>query len=269
MIWPRSARRLLPIDLPAWARLQAELPYLRGLAPAEADRLRGLIAGFLSGKTFSGAHALVPDDAMRLTIAAQACLPVLHIGLGHYQDFVEIVVYPSAFAVKRRITDEDGLVHEFEDVLAGEAMDGGPVVLSWDDVAGGEPGSTANVVIHEFAHKLDMADGVADGCPPMPGAALARWRDALHAAYDDFTGELDQVEASIPRHVDPESEAAERWYGRLALDPYAATDEAEFFAVAAEAFFVEPDVLADRFPELYRCFVGYFMQDPQARLRAP
>jgi Mlc titration factor MtfA (ptsG expression regulator) len=266
MIWPRSARRPLPIDLRAWDRLQAELPYLRGLASSEADRMRELIAGFLSTKTFSGAHGLALNDDMRMTIAAQACLPVLHIGLGHYQDFVEIVVYPSAFAVSRRVTDGDGLVHEFEDVLAGEAMDGGPVVLSWDDVTGGDPASTANVVIHEFAHKLDMADGIADGCPPMSGAAAARWRDALHAAYDDFTAELDRIEAAIPRHVDPESEAADRWYGRLALDSYAATDEAEFFAVATEAFFVEPDVLADRFPELHRCFVAYFGQDPRTRL---
>jgi Mlc titration factor MtfA (ptsG expression regulator) len=267
MIWSRSAR-LLPIDLPAWERLQADLPYLRGMAPAEAQRMRELIAAFLSSKTFSGAQGLEPDDAMRLTIAAQACLPVLHLGLEPYEDFVEIVVYPSAFAVQRRVTDDDGLVHEFEDVLAGEAMDGGPVVLSWDDVAGTDLDPGTNVVIHEFAHKLDMADGLADGCPPMPAGALARWRDVLLAAYDAFVDELDALEDAIPADVDPESDAAQAWYGRLALDPYAATDEAEFFAVAAETFFVEPQVLAGRFPALFGCFVGYFRQDPRHRQAA-
>jgi Mlc titration factor MtfA (ptsG expression regulator) len=268
VIWSRSTR-LLPIDLPAWERLQAALPYLRGLSPTEAQRMRELIAGFLSCKTFSGTHDLEPDDTMRLTIAAQACLPVLHLGLGPYEDFVEIVIYPSAFAVRRRVTDEDGLVHEFDDVLAGEAMDGGPVVLSWDDIAGSGMPPGTNVVIHEFAHKLDLADGIADGCPPMPSGPLARrWRDVLHAAYDDFVADLDAVEASIPGDVDPESKEADDWYGQLALDPYAATDEAEFFAVAAEAFFVEPEVLADRFPALFGAFVGYFRQDPRGRSAA-
>jgi MtfA peptidase len=227
--------------------------------------MRTLIAGFLSSKTFSGAHGLEPDDAMRLTIAAQACLPVLHIGLDPYDDFVEIVVYPSAFAVRRKVTDDDGLVHEYDDVLAGEAMDGGPVVLSWDDVAGPGRAPAANVVIHEFAHKLDMADGDADGCPPMPRAARARWLETLHAAYDDFVDALDALEAALPADVDPESEAADAWYATLPLDPYAATDEAEFFAVAAEAFFVEPDRFECAFPDLFVQFVMYFGFDPRPR----
>jgi len=264
MIWPLGPRRLLPIDAHAWRVLQASLPYLRGLDDAQAERMRSLIAAFLSSKTFTGTHGLEPDDAMRMTIAAQACLPVLHIGLEPYDDFVEIVVYPSAFAVRRKVTDDDGLVHEFDDVLAGEAMDGGPVVLSWDDVAGPDRAPAANVVIHEFAHKLDLADGDADGCPPMPRAARARWLEALHAAYDDFVDALEALEAGLPGDVDPESEAADAWYAALPLDPYAATDEAEFFAVAAEAFFVEPRALAGAYPALYACFVEYFRFDPGA-----
>lgn len=263
MIWPLGPRRILPIDLPEWQRLRLRMPYLDALPEPDHLRMRELIAAFLSAKTFTGAHGLALDDTMRLTIAAQACLPVLRLGLAHYDDFVEIVVYPSAFSVRRTVTDDIGLVHEFDDVLAGEAMDGGPVVLSWDDVAGDDADPGSNVVIHEFAHKLDMADGVADGCPPMPAARQAHWRDTLEAAYDAFVDALDAVEAEIPRHVDPESEAAEAWYGRLPLDPYAATDEAEFFAVAAETFFVEPAVLADAFPALYGCFVTFFRLDPR------
>jgi MtfA peptidase len=268
MIWPLGPRRTLAIDASAWQGLVESLPYLRGLDDAQVARMRALIADFLSSKTFSGAHGLEPDDAMRLTIAAQACLPVLHIGLAPYDDFVEIVVYPSAFAVRRKVTDDDGLVHEYDDVLAGEAMDGGPVVLSWDDVAGPGRAPAANVVIHEFAHKLDMADGDADGCPPMPRAARARWLDALHAAYDTFVDALDALEAALPDDVDPESEAADAWYADLPLDPYAATDEAEFFAVSAEAFFVEPHTLAQAFPDLYRRFVEYFGRDPMDTDRA-
>jgi Mlc titration factor MtfA (ptsG expression regulator) len=265
MIWPLGPRRPLPIDPSAWLRLCDALPFVRGLPDADALRMRELIAGFLSTKTFSGAHGLAVDDDMRLVIAAQACLPVLRHGLAPYGDFVEIVVYPSAFAVSRRITDDDGLVHEFDDVLSGEAMDGGPVVLAWDDAAGADPDTGGNVVIHEFVHKLDMADGVADGCPPMPGALRARFRDALERAYDGFVAQLDDIEAAIPRHVDPESEAADAYYRRLPLDPYAATDEAEFFAVAAEAFFVTPGSLRDAFGPLFEVFVAYFGQDPSAR----
>lgn len=264
MIWPLGPRRPLTIDPPVWRRLQDRLGYLRGLSPADCDRMRELIAEFLSRKTFTGTHGLVPDDEMRLTIAAQACLPVLRFGLNPYDDFVEIVVYPCAFAVRRRITDDDGLVHEFDDVLAGEAMDGGPVVLSWEDVDDALDGA-GNVVIHEFAHKLDLADGEADGCPPMPPHRRPRWTDVLGRAYDDFVDALETLEARIPADVDPESPQADAWYAGLALDPYAATDPAEFFAVATEAFFVDAERLRSAFPELFDAFVEYFGQDPRGR----
>ncbi|HYF26068.1 MAG TPA: M90 family metallopeptidase [Baekduia sp.] len=266
MIWPFGPRRPLPIDAAAWRGLQARLPYLRGFDDTDSTRMRELIAEFLSAKTFTGAHGLEPDDAMRLTIAAQACLPALRHGLRMYDDFVEIVVYPSAFAVRRKVVDDDGLVHEYDDVLAGEAMDGGPVVLSWDDVDGSADPAGANVVVHEFAHKMDLADGEADGCPPMPADRRADWRATLEAAYDAFTAALDTVESSIPSYIDPEDEAADDYFATLPLDPYAATDEAEFFAVAAEVFFVDPVRLAEAFPELYERFVGFFGQDPGARL---
>lgn len=269
MIWPLRRRRSLPIDEPAWGRLCEGLPALNGLIPADALAMRALIAEFLSRKVFSGTHGLVPDDAMRLSIAAQACLPVLRRGLAAYDDFVEIVVYPSAFAVHRRITDDDGLVHEFDDVLSGEAMEGGPVALSWEDAGGGERAPGTNVVIHEFVHKLDLADGVADGCPPMPAAQRGPWRAALGAAFEDFVDELDALEARLPQDIDPEGEAAQAWYATLPLDPYAATDEAEFFAVAAEAYFVDPDTLEQAYPDLYRCFAGYFGIDLRTSARRP
>lgn len=258
MIWPRPKRRPLSIDDAVWRGLDAELPWLRRLDAPRAARLRELVAMFLSTKTISGADGLVPTDRMRLLIATQACLPVLRLGLEPYEDFVEIVVYPASFAVHRRITDEDGLVHEFDDVLAGEAMHRGPVVLSWDDVAGDDRDPTVNVVIHEFAHKLDMSDGEADGCPPMPSVERAGWLDMIGEAYDDFVDVLERVEASIPRDIDPESEEADDFYARLPLDPYAATDIAEFFAVATEVHFLEPERLRDAFPRLAVAFGRYF-----------
>jgi Mlc titration factor MtfA (ptsG expression regulator) len=272
MIWPRKARRELTVDLPVWERLQADWPCLRGLSDAESDLMRELIAGFLTSKTVSGAQGLAPDDDMRLAIAAQACLPILHLGLAHYDDFVEIVVHPGAFLVQRQHTDEDGLVHEFDDVLAGEAMEGGPVVLSWDDIRpqtahhDAPDQSMSNIVIHEFVHKLDMADGQANGCPPMPASLRPRWETTLFEAFDDFCRQLDAIEVAIPGDIDPDSEAADAWYARLPLDPYAATDEAEFFAVAAEAFFVSPISFQRSYPNLYKCFSAYFRQDPVARV---
>jgi len=267
MIWPLGNSRELAIDTSTWLRLVDAMPYLRGFGTEDRERFRTLMARFLTEKTITGERGVEVDDPMRLTIAAQACLPVLHLGLEPYADFVEVIVYPSAFAVQRKVTDESGLVHEYDDMLAGEAMDKGPVVLSWQDVAGGED-PMANVVIHEFVHKIDMADGVADGCPPMPARLRRRWRMALEASYDGFVAGLDAIESSIPRHVDPESPAADAYFDALPLDAYAATDEAEFFAVAAEAFFVDPQRLEAAFPDLYRCFVDYFGEDPLVRLAA-
>jgi hypothetical protein len=190
---------------------------------------------------------------------------VLHLGLAPYSDFVEIVVYPAAFAVQRRVTDEDGIVHEYEDALAGEAMERGPVVLSWSDVVDVDPDAPIDVVIHEFAHKLDMSDGDADGVPPMPASRRARWRAVLHDAYESFVRQVDAVEASLPPDVDPEDEAADAWYAGLPLDPYAATDVAEFFAVSAEAYFVDPAPLEQAFPEYHAMLAAYFRPGAAAR----
>ena len=118
------------------------------------------------------------------------------------------------------------------------------------------------MVIHEFAHKLDLADGQANGCPPMPAALRARWQRAFESAYDAFVRQLDAIEASIPRHIDPEGEAADPYYEALALDPYAATDPAEFFAVASEAFFVDNARFRAAFPALDEVMRAFYRQQP-------
>lgn len=261
-------RRLLgrarpePIDAERWQRISADLPFLGHLDEAQRTKLKSQCEAFLAGKQFSGAAGFLIDDDVRVAVAIQACLPSLELPLSGQHDFVEIIVYPDRFMVPRRQVDEAGVVHESTDELAGEAMHGGPVVLSWPDADPASRHIGYNVVIHEFAHKLDLLDGDADGAPPMPAALRERWARTMRGAYEDFCLSLERIEASIPRHIDPESPAADRWYERLPLDPYAATDAGEFFAVVAEAFFTDPATLNAAYPELYTLLREYFRQDP-------
>ena len=170
----RRAQRVIPDSM--WRDVLARYPFLAQRPEAELARLRQLTAQFLDIKEFHGANGLVITDAMAIAIAAQAVLPVLNLSLGWYDDFVGIVVHPDEVVARRTITDEDGVVHQYDEVLAGEAMEGGPVMLNWSDVD--SAGSTAeqgyNVVIHEFIHKIDMRDGTPDGCPPLALEERAR-----------------------------------------------------------------------------------------------
>lgn len=257
------------IDDARWQRMLASMRWLDHLDASTLERLRELSAGFLARKTISGAAGFEPTDDVRLAIAVQACLPILRLGLRAYHDFVEIVVYPARFLVHRKEMDEAGVVHESLDELAGEAMERGPVVLSWSDAdpsAGNRDAGHRgwNVVIHEFAHKIDLLDGEADGVPPLPARERGGWAAEIQGAWQGFCTMVDRLEAAIPRHVDPESPQGEAWYARLPLDPYAATDPGEFFAVAVESFFVDPDPLAEVFPGLYARFRDYFGLDPLA-----
>ena len=240
------------IDDALWQRAQRRLPFLRGLSADEARRLRELAVLFLAEKQFTPVRGLELLDDDRVEIALQACLPVLELGLDWYDGWVGIVVHPSDFHVQRRQTGDDGVVHEWDDKLAGESWPGGPVVLSWEalDDSGSVAEGGANVVIHEFAHKLDMMGGEADGVPPMPSrAARERWTRVFDAEFDRFC-----------KYVEAGKETF--------LDPYAAEHEAEFFAVASEAFFESPNALKRDFSALYDLFKSFYRQDPAQRLRA-
>lgn len=246
-----------------WAAVVEGFAFTAHLSVLDHVRLRALCEKFLAAKTISGARGFEVTPLVRAAVAFQACLPVLELGLAGYDDFVEVIVYPAQFLVPRKQVDDAGVVHESIDALAGEAMERGPVVLSWADVSPDAGDAGWSVAIHEFVHKLDMADGEPDGIPPLAPRAHAAWRKALDAAYRRFCRQLDAAERSIPRSVDPESEEADRYFAALALDPYAATDRAEFFAVSGEAFFVVPDVLADAFPDWYAALASFFRQDPR------
>lgn len=241
----RIGSKAIPEDL--WLATLLRYPFLAQRPVAEHLRLRELVSQFLKQKQFSGAHGLKVTDAMAVAIAAQACLPVLHLGLRWYDDFKGIVVHPGAMLARREITDGSGVVHRYSEALLGEAMDGGPVTLSWQDVAsaGDSAESGNNVVIHEFIHKIDMRDGAADGCPPLPSRrALAQWHEVMQPAYDAF---CEQV-AMAQRFG-----AAPPW-----LDAYGATAPAEFFAVTCEAYFVNRNRFTQDFPALTALFDQFF-----------
>ncbi len=266
--WRRpSAAATLGDRLPDedWARVSDALPFLSRLDAGTIERVRRLAPALLASKQISGAAGLRVVPEMALLIAVQAVLPVNRIGLRFYDDFSEIIVYPAEFIVDRDVTDELGLVRRQNEALSGEAMPGGPVVLSWADASQpGEDDEAYNVVIHEFAHKLDLADGEADGCPPLSPGDRARWIDTIETAHEAFCQHLDRIEASIPRHVDPESEAADPYWRQLPIDPYAATDVAEFFAVASEAWFVARDRIEQAWPALAAGFRRLYGPDESA-----
>ncbi len=227
-----------------WARVEGWLPFLDFLPDEDRERLRVLARAFLAEKEFHGAHDFELTDEMMLAIALQACLPILGVGLDAYRGWVGVVVYPGDFVIPRKEMDEDGVVHEFDDEVLGEAWEHGPVLVSWHDEAAAPGG--ANVVIHEFAHKLDMSNGGADGLPPLqPGMSRERWAEVFGAAYESL---CEQVEDDEP----------------TALDPYAAESPAEFFAVASEAFFETPCSLQRNFPEVYQQLSDLYRLDPAA-----
>lgn len=231
-----------------WLDTLASLPFLARWSAADLAELRRLTSLFLDQKEFSGAGGLAVTDAMAVRIAVQACLPVLRIGLQAYRGFIGIVVHADEVVAAREVVDDDGVVHSYDEVLSGEAMGGGPLMLSWTDVrdAGESADWAYNVVIHEFAHVLDMADGEADGVPPLSSLqARERWIAVLDAEYETFCRWVDE--------------------GRdTTLDPYGATETGEFFAVAVEAFFVAPEAMRGEHPKLYTLFAEYFQQDPVA-----
>jgi len=238
------ARRAIPDDL--WQLTLTRLPFLARLDDADRAELRRLCSLFLDRKQFHGAGGLAVTDDMALLIAAQACLPVLRLGLAYYDGFVGIVVHPDEVVAQRSVMDEDGIVHEYEENLTGEAMSGGPLMLAWSDVQdAAEAADLAyNVVIHEFAHVIDMAAGFADGVPPLPDAAAReRWIAVIDGAYEAFCALVDDGADTV-------------------VDPYGAEGVEEFFAVSVEAFFVAAVPFRRESPRMYDLLAGYFRQDP-------
>ena len=249
--WRR--RRILgrhPIPGEAFDAALAGLPILRGLDADERTRLREAASLFVHDKAFSAAGGAEVDDAMQLAIALQACLLTLNLGEGSYRGWSEIILYPDEFLRPHEEIDEAGVVHHSRDILAGESWHGGPLVLSIADVAASGQADGFNVVLHEFAHKLDMLNGDANGYPPLHrGMDAAAWAHDFSAAYENLCARVDAGEDT-------------------AIDPYATYDPAEFFAVLTEAFFETPQVVDAEYPAVYRQLRQFYRQHPLARLEA-
>jgi Mlc titration factor MtfA (ptsG expression regulator) len=249
--WRRARtleRRAIPDDL--WQLTLARYPFLAARSAARIDALREMATLFLAAKEFTGTDGLVVSDEMAVAIAAQACLPALELGLSWLDGFVGIVVHPDAVVARREREDETGVVHAYDEELSGEAMHGGPVMLVWRDVeeAGESAAEGYNVVIHEFAHVIDMRGGVTAGIDHVdPDSTRGRWLGALADEYEEFADRIDADEETF-------------------LDPYAAEALEEFFAVGAEAFFVASSELEAEQPRLYGLLSEFFCQDPLRRL---
>lgn len=241
-----SNKKKLAIAPELWHSTISKLTFLEHLAVDEQNALKNLTEDFLAEKEFTAAGGLIISDEICVAIAAQGCLPILKLGLSAYRHWVGIIVYPDEFVVPRQIADENGVVHEYTDVLSGEAWEGGPLIISWRDVQ--MAGEGYNVVIHEFAHKLDMLNGEADGMPALHSDLNEdEWIRIFSDAYDNFCQRVDGGEETR-------------------IDPYASDDPAEFFAVFSEAFFELPAVVEREYPALYSLLKRYYLQDPLGRL---
>ncbi len=242
--------RRLELDPALWRRTVERYLCTRALSGQDIDRLHALVKLFMHEKPIHGAGGLTITEDMRVAIAVQACMLILELGLDYYRGWVEVVVYPDEFVARYEYVDEDGVVHDVAEPMSGEAWQHGPVILSWADAAGPGGATPYNVVMHEFAHKLDMLNGEANGFPPLH-ANMSRqtWAAAFGAAYEDFCARVAARE-------------------ELAIDDYAADSPAEFFAVLSEVFFEDPPLLVTEYPDVYAQLVAFYRQDPARRLRA-
>lgn len=268
--WALSLGAPPPIPDGLWLATLERYPFLTQADAKANERLRRLAAHFLAQKEFTGAHGLAISDTMAVTVAAQACLPLLHLGpadrpeaaLAWYDDFVGIVIQQSNVIARREMRDAAGVVHRYQEVIAGEAMDRGPVMLSWPAVkaAGNASGLGHSVVIHEFIHKMDMKGGEADGCPPLPPGFMGT-RSAREARRAWLTG-LKPAYHALREQVT----LAERFGQPMPwLDAYGATSLVEFFPVACEAYFVQRVRFTEEWPGLAMLFDAFF--DPRGKVR--
>jgi Mlc titration factor MtfA (ptsG expression regulator) len=235
----------------AWTRILNGIPHIAALPAKDRHRLGSMVKRFLERVRVEGCNGLEVTDHMRLTIAAEACLLALNLPPGCFGPLRSVLVYPTAF-VPRQFSwvRESGL--EPPHGVLGESWHDGTVILAWDDVVRGleTPTDGQNVVLHEFAHQLDSAGGKANGVPPLGSThRYAAWTQMLERNFARFTREMRDGRPSV-------------------LDPYGATNQAEFFAVATEAFFERPRELRRQYPELFAELQRYYRQDPTARLLA-
>ncbi|HEX5131117.1 MAG TPA: M90 family metallopeptidase [Candidatus Krumholzibacteria bacterium] len=247
----RRRARLRGLPVPdGWERILAEnAPACRRLPDELRAQLFGHVQVFLAEKKFEGCNGFEVTDAVRVTIAAQACLLLLNRETDYFPELVTILVYPSVFYADLSEPGADGfVVNEYQEDRSGESWDVGVVILSWEDIADYTSTGRAgyNVVLHEFAHQLDMENGAMDGMPRLDGRAR---RDAWALAFGDAYERFERLASSGRRTL---------------VDAYGAGDPAEFFAVVTESFFERPLALAREYPALYAQLAQYYCVDPAA-----
>ena len=251
----RRRKKLLATPFPPeWKQIiEARIPLFNRLSEPDQRELEGHIHVFLAEKRFEGCGGLKLTDEMKVCIAAQACLLLLHRDSDYYPGLRSILVYPSTYFVKSARQAGTGVIEENHEARLGEAWHSGAVVLAWDSVLGGtsNPADGHNVVLHEFAHQLDFEDGRADGAPLLGSDTpfwrrrnrYATWAKVLSAEYEQLRIKAEKEQRSV-------------------LDSYGATNPAEFFAVITEAFFEKPAQLRQKHPELYQELKEFYRQDP-------
>jgi Mlc titration factor MtfA (ptsG expression regulator) len=250
--WLTERRRRHILDHPfpaAWGEILARnvAVYAR-LADEQRKRLRDLVQVFVAEKHWEGAGGLVLTDEIRVTIAGQACLLILGRDHDLFARLVSIVVYPSAMMSPQRPVPVRAVMHQpirGPVAIGGEAYGGDLVLVAWDDAlhSGASTTDGRNVVVHEFAHVIDFLDGAADGAPPLASREQSReWAEVCSAAFAALTAALERGEPTF-------------------LRAYGATNPAEFFAVATEAFFERPAELERGLPDLYRVLARFYNLD--------
>lgn len=245
----RAALRRTPLPNAWHAIIERNVPYVSRLSPADRAELAGHVQVFLAEKQFEGCDGLEITDEIRVTIAAQACILLLHRDTDYFSKLVSILVYPSTYVVPGGHHVGGGIISDDEQTRLGESWTSGVVILVWDSVVAGARDMLDghNVVLHEFAHQLDQEDGAGDGAPILP-------HRSHYVAWARVLGhEFDALVESTERH-------------REVIDHYGATNPAEFFAVVTETFFEKPRQLKNRHPELYEQLQQFYQQDPLALL---
>lgn len=235
--FPAQWREILRRRMPAFARLPPDVQW----------QLKKLAQVLLAEKPFIGCAGLQVTDEMRVLVSVQAALLLLRLGPDGFAELRQVLIYPGPFVVDRNQPDASGLVHEHRRALSGESWQQGQVLLSWADVLDGaaNPGDGHNVVLHEFAHQIDQAHGRANGAPWLPSRARReRWARVMNAEFQGLRQQLTEGAGSL-------------------IDPYGATEPAEFFAVSCELFFEKPAELAEHHPALFSELRGLLGVDPR------
>ncbi|MBI3899374.1 MAG: zinc-dependent peptidase [Gammaproteobacteria bacterium] len=246
--WRTWRRRPQTIDQSLWSHALAHCRYAQTLTTSDRKRLRDTVVAFLSAKHIDGTAGFEMTTQTRAIVALKACVPILNLGMNYYRGWSDIIIYPADFRVREEYMDDAGVVHQQARDLCGQALTQGPIVLSWQAIEDERDTIDRDVVIHECAHKLDILNGAADGFPPLPSSMAARqWTDVFSTGFDHFCRAV-EIDDNTP------------------LDPYAAVDPAEFFAVLSETFFTAPSIVYHDFPAVYCQLSEFYRQDPYALL---